>query len=166
MPRPRKPTALLELSGAFKHDPQRRRDGEPRPTGPLGDPPERLPTEAVPYWHEIEATCAPGVLTISDRFAVELAARLMARAVAQPTPPDVLELIRRMKTKGEAAKRLKALLGQDGLSNGELRVLRGFLASFGMTPVDRSKLSVRVEKPKNPFDQFRKAGEELNRRPN
>jgi len=43
MARPRKPTNLLELTGAYHKNPQRRREreGEPIAPGPLGGPPEK-----------------------------------------------------------------------------------------------------------------------------
>jgi hypothetical protein len=41
--RPRKPTKLLEITGALRKNPARgrAREGEPQPAGDLGDPPER-----------------------------------------------------------------------------------------------------------------------------
>jgi hypothetical protein len=51
----RKPTRLLEISGAFKKDPQRRRNHEPIPSGPLGDPPGFLPEPVKACWRELNA---------------------------------------------------------------------------------------------------------------
>lgn len=80
MPRPRKPTALLEMAGAFKKDPKRRRarDNEPTPDGPIGEPPPDLQPDVAAAWGEIVRTCPAGVLTKADRIAVRSAARLLA----------------------------------------------------------------------------------------
>jgi hypothetical protein len=133
MSRPRTPTAKLELRGAFKKHPERRRPQEPKDARPLGDPPERLPAKVRPFWDEIVEMVTGGILTYRDRWAVELAARLMAKAVS------------------------------GSVSSSELSTLRSLLAAIGMTPADRSKLSVPVEKPKNPFTEL--AQEALRFRP-
>jgi phage terminase small subunit len=123
MARPRKLTSILELNGAFKHDPKRKRPNEPKELRALGDPPARLSKKALPFWHELVSIAPAGVLTIADRWAVELAARLMMKATG--------------------GRRIPAA---------ELATLRSLLAALGMTPADRSKLSVKTEKPKaNPY---------------
>jgi hypothetical protein len=76
MPAVRKPTKVLEASGAYKHDPQRRRDPEPEPTGPLGEAPEGLKPGAVKAWNQIAKSCG-GWLTDADRMTAEVAAVLM-----------------------------------------------------------------------------------------
>ena len=78
MSRPRTPTAILEARGSFKRHPERARAraGEPRPTTPLGGPPETLNAAAKTAWREMAAT---GFwLTDCDGFLVEIAAGLMA----------------------------------------------------------------------------------------
>jgi hypothetical protein len=79
--RPRKPTAALELSGAFKKDPQRRaaRQHEPIPAGPLGEPPEHFDEYHVKLWRELALQVPAGVLTISDRWIFEITCNLMAK---------------------------------------------------------------------------------------
>lgn len=136
MPRPRKPTALLELSGAFKANPQRRRPNEPQESRPLGDPPGRLPSDAVPFWHELVGMCAHGVLKYGDRWAVEIAATLMWRFSMGNEEP------------------------------GDKNVLRSYLASLGLTPADRSKLSVQPEKQKNEFADLAEETREFAEKPN
>jgi hypothetical protein len=79
MPRPRKPTALLKLRGAFKHDPQRKkaRQNEPLVTTPLPDPPNNLSADVAKAWREMKAR---GYwLTSADQFLIEIAATLTAR---------------------------------------------------------------------------------------
>jgi hypothetical protein len=79
MSRPRTPTAVLELRGAFKAHPERAREraGEPRPTEPLGEPPKRLKPADKAAWCEMRDH---GFwLTSADQFMVEIAASLMAK---------------------------------------------------------------------------------------
>jgi phage terminase small subunit len=85
MARPRKPTAVLELTGAFKKDPQRARNDEPVPTGKPGDPPDYLGEVAAGIWHEM--VLHGFWLTDADKFLLEIAARHMAdfrRGVCDP----------------------------------------------------------------------------------
>jgi len=148
MGRPRKPTAVLELNGAFRKDPQRRRPEEPRDARALGDPPERLPVDVVPFWRELVDQVQGGVLTYRDRWAVELAARLMAKAVGEQSASEIMALIESAELESND---IKALLKRETISSAELSTLRSLLAALGMTPADRSKLSVPTEKPKNAF---------------
>src|ERR1035441_3448476 len=80
MPKPRKPTKLLELSGALKRNPGRyaNRLHEPKAAGSLGDPPERLSGTEKAAWHELAQLAPDGVLTKADRWLVEITCRLMA----------------------------------------------------------------------------------------
>lgn len=85
MARPRKPTAVLELSGAFKHDPQRARPDEPVPTERPGDAPEYLGEVAGSIWDEM---VREGFwLTSADAFLLEIAAKYLAMfraGIAEP----------------------------------------------------------------------------------
>jgi phage terminase small subunit len=119
----RQPTSLLELKGSFRKHPERRRPSEPRDSRPLGDPPARLPKRALPFWNELIDIVPAGVLKRADRWCVELAACLMTKAI---------------KT-------------DEGLSAAELNTLRSLLSAMGMTPADRSKMSIPAERPKNEF---------------
>jgi hypothetical protein len=75
--RPRTPTAVLELRGAFRRNPNRRRKFEPRISTALPEPPPRLPKPVESAWLEMQGR---GYwLTSADRFLVEIAATLMAR---------------------------------------------------------------------------------------
>ena len=78
MARPKKPTKILELSGAFKKDPQRRRPNEPKPNTPVGDCPAHLTPQERVAWVEISEMCVVGVLTGADRAHLEVAACLLA----------------------------------------------------------------------------------------
>ena len=72
MPMPKKPTAILKLSGAYKKDPQRERHNEPQPVEEIGEPAETLGDIERGIWSEIVDSCAPGVLTCQDRHSLEL----------------------------------------------------------------------------------------------
>ena len=148
MARPRKPTSILELNGAFKINPNRARPNEPRDVRALGDAPGRLPANVVPFWHELTAMVIGGVLTYRDRWAVELAARLMEKAVREMSVVAILELAKDGELR---ADEIKALAAGERITSSELSTLRSLLAALGMTPADRSKLSVPTEKAKNPF---------------
>lgn len=77
MARPRKPTNVLQLSGALAKNPKRYEDraNEPQLDDPLGPPPENLPAAAKVAWMEIDRL-APW-LRSADRLFVELAAQLL-----------------------------------------------------------------------------------------
>lgn len=116
MARPRKPTAVLKLTGAFKKDPQRKRLHEPKPTGSLGDPPADFDDYLKALWRDLVRMVPAGVLTNADRWLVELACRTMR---------DV--------KKGTALA-------------SERNLLLSCLSRMGLTPADRSKIAVPKEK--------------------
>lgn len=112
MARPRTPTAVLELTGAFQKDPQRRREGEPVTNGPLGDPPASFTEDLLEIWQELVSLVPANVLARADRWTVELACRMMA------------------------------LLRQGDFKAAELNILLSCLSRMGLTPADRSKIAV------------------------
>ena len=118
MARPSKPTAVLELTGAFKKNPQRKRTGEPTPTGGIGAY-AKGSTDREKIWDEIVGQCAPGVLTNADRLSLEIA----------------VEYIRQFRT--DPVK----------FSAARIHVLIAILGRFGMTPADRAKMHL-PEAPK------------------
>lgn len=123
MARPRTPTKVLEMRGAFKKDPQRtRQDAEA--VGELTDPPAHVTGAALQAWEEIARYAPIGVITDSDRLSLEVTASLLAQFRADPVEMPAAKLAR-----------LEALLGK-----------------FGMTPADRAKVGGTSEQPKgNPF---------------
>ena len=126
MPRPRKPTVLLERKGAFRKDPQRKRT-DPEVVGEIGSPPDYFTNDEKTVWNEIATTAPVGVLSSADRGAVEAAARYWAKFRKTP------------------AEDLTAAMVQQ---------LRSILGCLGMTPADRSKVSAPERKPENPFSKF------------
>lgn len=78
MPRPRKPSNVLELRGTFKKDPKRRRTPVQAPDGSIGDPPEGFDDMMLACWHEILGLIPPAILAKADRVNVEMLASLLA----------------------------------------------------------------------------------------
>lgn len=125
MPRPRKPTELLELQGSFEVHPERRRPIGPKSALGIGDAPEELRPDEAGCWYEFIANAPAGVLTSGDRWALERACCLQAKA------------------------------RREGLSPPELGHLRGYLTELGATPASRSKISAAPgedKPPANPWD--------------
>ena len=119
MAAPRKPTALLEQTGAFKKNPDRRRDEEPQPAQAINyQPPAHLDEKEQAMWHEIVSITPPGVLGNSDSLVVEELAILYTRFRKDKSemPPALIS-------------RMDIVIGRLGLS-----------------PSDRAKLT--VEKPR------------------
>mgnify|MGYP001016958271 CR=1 FL=1 len=123
MPHPRKPTKLAELSGAFKKNPQRRRNRahEPAVDQPLGARPPLLPPTEAACWDEIVAQAPSGVLTKADRVIVECAARLLAK-----------------------------IRGTDATA-ADFTQLKGCMQQLGMTPASRSHVSAAGQQEGNEF---------------
>lgn len=126
MPRPRTPTAVLELKGSFKKDPQRRRDGEPVVKGPIGNAPDHFNEDELIVWKEVTETAPRGVLTEADRLTVEALCSLYAAFRADRFEFPIAKIAR----------------------------IQNMLGTLGMNPADRSKLSVPPEKPTNEFDDL------------
>jgi hypothetical protein len=103
MGRPRTPTAVLELRGAFRRNPNRRRKFEPRISTPLPDPPPALPKPVKSAWLEMKGRGYR--LTSADRFLVEIAATLMAAYRSdQLKSGEVSQLIQLLSKIGFAPK--------------------------------------------------------------
>ena len=125
MARPRKPTEVLKLNGAFRKDPQRVRPVGPKSARPLGMPPKYFTEAEAEIWVEIESNAAAGVLTGAERYVVELMARLVARFRA------------------------------DWLTGAEMSQLTWCCSHLGMTAADRSKvLGDESEPESSPFNEF------------
>jgi hypothetical protein len=106
------PTEILDARGSFLKHPERRRPNEPQEARPLGNAPMCLTPEQKKLWREIARNLPPGVGKISDRYAFEILVRLLAKERA------------------------------DSINNNERGQLIKLLGSFGMTPADRSKVSI------------------------
>lgn len=131
MPALRKPTAVLEIEGAFERHPERRRGEEPNTGRGVGPPPCGFKADERRAWDQIVGACAPGVWQSSDALFLEQLARLIARS-----------------------RRNSDTFGLNATT-----VLVGLLARAGMTPADRSKVIVgkdaKEERPKTGLAAYR-----------
>jgi hypothetical protein len=112
MARPRTPTAVLELRGAFKNHPSRlkARKNEPIVIARLPLSPKYLDSATTETWDEMKSW---GYwLSSADRFLVEIAAVLMARYRI------------------------------DELKSGDVSLLIGLLGKIGFSPGDRGRLNL------------------------
>ncbi len=82
MPRPRKAANTHEISGAYAHNPQRRRR-DVKATGSVGAWVERS-SEPAEVWEELVRGCPAGILTAADRQGLELAVRLLVALRRDP----------------------------------------------------------------------------------
>ena len=114
MGRAPQPTALHEAKGSFEKNPQRRRNGEPKPKAGIGPAPKHLDEHEREVWDELIDMALPGVLGDVDRVLVELTARLVAKMRREP----------------------------DSFTGTDKGHLISCLSRMGMTPSDRTKLAV------------------------
>lgn len=126
---PRAPTALKQMRGTDKKNPARMNDNEPVATKGIGPSirngsGSNLSSAEQAIWDEIVSISYAGVLGEADRIALEMMCRLV-----HEMRTDFSEMT--------AAKitQLSQLLGR-----------------FGMTPSDRTKITVPKAEKKNSFD--------------
>jgi hypothetical protein len=133
MARPRKSAKVLELSGAFRKNPARKkaREGELKIRTPLGPPPaewvEKAPNsqrcaDLLDAWHQVIAQDALGVLNSSHRLLVESTCYLLHK-------------IR------QASK------GYGKATSGDFAQLKSNMAAMGQTPADSAKVAEAVRIP-------------------
>lgn len=128
MPAVRKPTAVLESVGAFKANPNRSRPDEPDTGRGIGPAPDHMDEDAASIWDEVVGSTAPGVFQSSDRPMMEMLANLLAEY--------------RRDVSGFGGRKYMTLLN--------------LLARSGMTPSDRSRVTVKSgPQPKEGLAKFR-----------
>jgi hypothetical protein len=126
MARNRTATNVLQLKGAFKHDPARTRVDPPTPE--LERPTKadlkafRSHEEA---WDYLVATMPRGILRKRDRIYIEIAAKLLYE-------------FRRV--------------GAHGIEPAKLVRLETMLCKLGLNPSDASRVQSGADKPRNDFD--------------
>jgi hypothetical protein len=115
MARPRLPTSVLKLRGAFKINPGRFEDrkNEPIVTTPLPNPPARLDMPVKATWQELKSS--GHWLTSADKFLLEIAASFVAR------------------------------YRSDELKSGDVSLLIGLLGKLGFSPNERGRLNLPTE---------------------
>ncbi len=129
MPRNRVSTEVLEQRGAFERHPEREqeRKAEPKAVGELGDPPRTLNAKQKKLWREFAQIVPAGVADSSHRMVFELLVCLMTKL-------------------------------RDGQATaGEEKQIESLLSKMGMTPSDRSRVSVQKpqdEQEHDPLAEF------------
>lgn len=93
--------------------PCRTNPDEPKPAEPLGDPPAHLARDEKAVWRELIRITVPGVLTIQDRLIAETLCLLVAK-------------MRR----------------RESMQGAERAQLTACLSKMGLTPADRTRVSV------------------------
>lgn len=135
MARPKTPTNVLQLRGAFKKHPERKPAAgtEPELKADIGAPPEYLDSDIKALWHELVGQSCAGVLGDADRCILEIAATLMA----------------------EFRRGGRDENGRPLFTDARLSRLQAALGQLGMTPADRSKVKVPQKVPAaNPFGEI------------
>jgi hypothetical protein len=132
--RPRKPEKVLEFTGAFRKNPQRKREraAAPRAGHPLGPPPSDWTDGAatngrckslLEIWQQlVEQDLVLRVLNLSHRMLVENTCHLMYK-------------IRR------------ASMGYGKAGSGDYAQVKSNLAAMGMTPIDSPRVAEAVRVP-------------------
>lgn len=126
MARNRTPSNVLEMSGAHKRHPERKRKHEPVPKAGIGPAPAAWDENLRKAWDEVVAITPAGVLGDSDRIALEVLVRLLVEYRENP--------------KSFTTSRLTPLVS--------------LLSRFGLTPADRTRISVPSGKGGNEFDDL------------
>jgi hypothetical protein len=120
MPKPRKSLAQLSASGTLAKNKGRYADriaAIPTVLMPIGKPPRHLPTDERALWAELVKAAPPGLLQRSDRIALEVACKLVAR----------------MRTADAKTSELNALMAT--------------LGKLGVSPLDRLRLNLEPPPP-------------------
>jgi hypothetical protein len=132
---PRVPTHILKARGSLDRVTgtnaailRARREGEPTPRGELGAPPESMPDNVVECWKEVVKLAHFGTICDSDALIVEELSYLLFRCREN----------------------------QFNVAPAILARFEKCLACLGLTPADRSRVSVDKSKLKqaDPFDEF------------
>lgn len=147
MPAHRKPTQLKIVSGTAQ--PCRMNPSEPQPPRAVPAPPKHLSTLARKHWPYICAVLdTMNILTASDALAVEGFAECYAELLT---------------ARAEVEKHGTHYEGPNGMIRAHPAVAQAadadrrflaYLARFGLTPADRSRVSARAEAEKSPFADF------------
>ena len=125
MGRPRKPTNVLKMQGAYRKDPQRlkARENEPVNLDPIGPCPEYLTEAGKTAWNDI-VTTGPW-LRLPDRLAVERTAIVLGQV--------------------RSIDRIDANLE---------RILQTWIRLLGLPATERSKVYAPQSKPANKYEKL------------
>jgi P27 family predicted phage terminase small subunit len=152
MTRPRKPTALHVIEGTFRKD--RANPKEPQPRRKRPSCPPHLSAEAKAAWRQYA--------TLLDRLGVLTEADGAALAALAEASADLKGARAALEARG--ARTYENVTAAGGVTHRAYpevamitdanRRLRTWLQSFGLTPVDRAKVSRIEEKNEDPAARF------------
>jgi phage terminase small subunit len=138
-----KPTALKLLKGDDKVHPERINKKEPKPSGPLGNPPSNFTAAEKRIWKQ-----APHWVAKEDRLVWISFCRLRAEADALWAACKKAKRIVRGGNGQEKINPLYSLFFQIEDRANKLAAL------FGMEPSDRTKIQVETEAEEDEFDKM------------
>ncbi|MEZ4714288.1 MAG: phage terminase small subunit P27 family [Caldilineaceae bacterium] len=147
--RPPKPTHLKILQG----NPGKRaiNKAEPKPAAKKPSAPKHLTGEAKREWTRMSKRLYElGLLTEVDRAALAMYCTTWARYVRAEEELSRVDVEWVAKT-DRGYQHQSAWLQ---VSNQAMKLMKGLLVEFGMTPSSRSKVTVTKEEEENPFDKF------------
>lgn len=150
MARPRKPTKLLELSGAFRKDPGRRksREREPELAKGIGDPPLWMDITAMEEWRRIVPDLEAAGVT-SRVEATALAAYCQAVSRWQAAEAEIQREGITIETANGKRKHPAVAVAEASMA-----LIRAFASEFGMTPSSRSRVQSKIAKSDEPMNEF------------
>jgi P27 family predicted phage terminase small subunit len=147
MPYPKKPTALKILQGTDRAD--RRNKNEPKPPVSAPNPPEHLSEYAKEEWDNITKILLPlGLLTELDKAALSGYCQAYGRWRLAEEQLNKESLVIETQSGNVIQNPLV------GIANKAMEHMRKFICIFGLSPADRSRVS--VEKPKKEENRFAK----------
>jgi len=123
---PRKPTAIKEVQGTHKRNKTRINPNEPKPERGIGEPHKSLTEYEQSIWDEVVGIYYADVLGEADRIALEMMCRLIA----------------------------EMRLNFEEMTAAKITQLSQLAGRFGMTPSDRTKISIPTKKKSNPFESI------------
>lgn len=150
MPRKRKPTKILQFTGAFDKNPKRAeaRKHEPKLPPGIGEMPEWLDTHGQEEWRRV----------VPDLDSSGVTSRVEASALG-----CYCQAVSRLrKAEAEIFRDGITIMTESGLkkhpavniARESMAVIRAFAAEFGMTPASRSKVSAHPEAEAEPDNEF------------
>ena len=147
MPFPKKPTPLKILQGTDRAD--RRNKNEPKPGVSAQEPPEHLSEYAKEEWESMSKKLLPlGLLTELDGAALAGYCQAYGRWRLAEEQLNKTSLVIKTQSGNIIQNPLV------GIANKSIEHMRKFIGIFGLSPADRSRVS--VEKPRQEENRFAK----------
>lgn len=150
MPRPRKPTNLLEFSGAFKKNPKRReeRKYEPKLAKGIGAPPDFLDAFGEEEWRRVTPDLESAGVT-SRVEATALGAYCQAVSRLRKAEAEIFRDGITIMADGGLKKHPAVTIAEKAAL-----IMAKLASEFGMTPASRSKVQAKANGDEKPKDEF------------